>query len=104
VNNIPEERCSCGGRLRNKCYKESILGGKMCVKELKEEAVPIPLELIDRIQVVHNKAENNIALEAAKQIFPDYEITSAEFVDDVLQIEARLPGSIQYVHVTGELE
>lgn len=102
---IPEERCSCNARLKHKCCKESVLGGgKMCVKELKEEAVPIPVELIDRIQVIHKKAEDNIALETAKQILPEYDITSAEFVDDVLRIEARLPGSIQYVHVTGEVE
>lgn len=102
---IPEERCSCNARLKHKCCKESVLGGgKMCVKELKEEAIHIPMELIDRIQVIHKKVEDNIALETAKQIFPEYEIISAEFVDAVLQIEARLPGIIQYVRVTGELE
>lgn len=104
MNNIPEERCSCNARLKHKCCKESGNGGKMCVKDLKEEAVPIPLELVNRVQVIRKKAEDNIALETAKQIFPEYEITSAEFVDGVLQIEASLSGSIQYVHVTGELE
>lgn len=33
------ERCSCGARDRAKCSKESLSGGgKMCVKELKEES------------------------------------------------------------------
>lgn len=32
------ERCSCGARYKYKCSKESKSGGgKMCVKEIKEE-------------------------------------------------------------------
>lgn len=57
MNNIPEERCSCNARLKHKCCKGSTLGGgKMCVKELKEEAVPIPPELIARIKNVRERA------------------------------------------------
>jgi len=57
ITNIPEERCSCNARLKHKCCKESTLGGgKMCVKELKEEVVPIPVELIDRIKSVRERA------------------------------------------------
>lgn len=56
MNNIPEELCSCGARLKYKCSKESKLGGKMCVKDLKEEAVPIPPELIDKIKNLREKA------------------------------------------------
>ena len=60
MNDIPEERCSCNARLKYKCCKESVLGGgKMCVRELKEEAVPIPRELIARMNAVQDKAEIN---------------------------------------------
>lgn len=49
------ERCSCGARDRAKCSKESLSGGKMCLKE----CIPIPVELIERMVVIKKKAEEN---------------------------------------------
>jgi len=53
------ERCSCGAREKSKCSKESDYGRKMCLKE----SVPIPNELIERIKVVQEKADENKAFD-----------------------------------------
>ena len=73
------ERCSCGARDRAKCSKESEHGGKMCLKpfdlpsdyvfrekmeaitidEFIAECVPIPVELIECMDVIKKKAEEN---------------------------------------------
>ena len=55
------ERCSCGAREKNKCSKESEHNtGKMCLKDYEA----IPVELIERIRVIRNKAEENILKES----------------------------------------
>lgn len=83
---IPEERCSCNARLKHKCSKESILaGGKMCVKELKEEAVPIPPELIARMKAVQDKAETNKSKDSDMELLLFYLRRAQSFMEALEQ-------------------
>lgn len=76
-----EERCSCNARLKHKCYKESDNAtGKMCMKDLKEEAVPIPVELIDRIKNVRERAEENIRRETP--LMPEMSVEKSLEISD----------------------
>lgn len=50
----------------------------------------------------------NIALEVAKQIYPDAETLSAEFVEgsdgnQILKFNVRLPGAISYINIQGTI-
>lgn len=55
---MTEPLCTCGKRPKHKCCEESEHeGGKMCLKEF--EAVRIPDELLERIKVLQQKAEDN---------------------------------------------
>lgn len=54
---MTEPLCTCGKRPKHKCCEESGMGGKMCLKGY--EAVRIPDELLERIKVLRQKAEEN---------------------------------------------
>lgn len=50
----------------------------------------------------------SLALEVAKQMYPDAEILSADFVEDsdgnqILKFNVRLPGAIHYIHIQGTI-
>lgn len=57
-------KCSCGARDKSKCSKENGLGdGKMCLKDYE----PIPESLIERINVIKEKAKMNQTIEQRMQ-------------------------------------
>lgn len=52
--------------------------------------------------------ERNIALEVAKQMYPDAEVLSAQFIEDsegnqILKFHVRLPGAVHYVDIQGTI-
>lgn len=52
--------------------------------------------------------ECNIALELAKQMYPDAEVLSAQFIEDsegnqILKFHVRLSGAVHYVDIQGTI-
>lgn len=69
MNNITEERCSCGARSKHKCSKESILGGKICVKPLKiaEEVDQLGYTLLKAKEIIQSLEQKDVKMRTIKQ-------------------------------------
>lgn len=50
-----------------------------------------------------NSDDDALLLSIAQEMFPENKIISAKMVDGILKIEMRLPGSIKFIQITGEL-
>lgn len=50
-----------------------------------------------------SQEDDEILLSIAQEMFPENKIISAKMIDGVLKIEMRLPGTIKFIQINGEI-